>query len=346
MNDADNFSMDFDDSRKLAFGCPGNVELDPPVLSVYLASALTNVVEAERDESERLRVVIRESFESYDCQGVRFKVYDPADVTSPGSKHSDDEVYATDHGRTSAADLVIFCLAAPSLGVGMEAQISAECTLPRVVISKRESIVSRMFRGLFSPTIAWIEYSDPSDVTESLAKEICAIAASAVESACRRRRHVNDLTTEPIGQTIMKRRLIRQITLQQLASVTDIREGWLQRLELDPFVGGSITFIQFHRIADALDVRASLSASGVPTLAEDDTDQRLSKEQSESLTTLVEFARTREETAEDGKLLAVWQDYFQQQSEEAVEAVRHRGNTAIAVEEWKRRYEEKRNLLF
>ena len=68
MNDADNFSMDFDDSRKLAFGCPGNVELDPPVLSVYLASALTNVVEAERDESERLRVVIRESFESYDCR--------------------------------------------------------------------------------------------------------------------------------------------------------------------------------------------------------------------------------------------------------------------------------------
>ena len=113
--------------------------IDPPVLRVYLASPLTNTDPASEEDRRTVREVTRRIMENYDYFGIRTEVYDPSDVTPPGSEHTSEEVYVTDHNRTANADLVVFHVNGPSIGVGMEAQIAAEATVPRVVVSKRDT---------------------------------------------------------------------------------------------------------------------------------------------------------------------------------------------------------------
>ena len=100
-DDADSFALDTEPPNKKPI-------LDPPVIQVYLACALTNLDEDAKRESEACRLIIREILHEYDYFGIRFYVYDPGDVTPPGSIHTAEEVYITDHQRTSNSDLILF----------------------------------------------------------------------------------------------------------------------------------------------------------------------------------------------------------------------------------------------
>ena len=232
-DDGEGFAIDFDPGNVLAFNRSANPMLDPMVLRAYLASPLTNLDETVQLESQAVRACIRTLFGRYDFQGIQFQVYDPGEVTPPGTKHTDDEVYVMDHHQTSQADFAIFLVLAPSLGVGMEAQIAADCSLPRVVICRKGTAISRMFRGLFCPTIASIEYENAADAREQVGRQLPVIASAAVKSAIGRRAQVREFSAERIGAQVLKSRLIQGISLLQLAEMTDIREGWLQRLEWD-----------------------------------------------------------------------------------------------------------------
>ncbi len=339
LDDADSFSLDTDPPK-----C--GPDLNPPVLRVYLASALTNLDPHQQAEAATGRSIICDLFHRYDYFGIRFEVYDPAEVTPPGSEHSNDEVYITDHHQTSKSDLVVFYVLTPSLGVGMEAQIAADCTLPRVVISRRDSAVSRMFCGVFSPTIASLEYNEVSELRNTLSTRLLDISEAAVESAKRRRGHVEGFCENALGQTVMRRRLAIGVSLQELASKTDIRESWLQRIEWDPSLAASVTLIELHRIAAELNAAATVTEAGFPTITVSDTEA--SDVERESLNNLVEFARGGDQPRDDDRVLLLWKAYQQQVSEESVEAGRHRGAKMIpvSVDEWRRRYVAKDGLLF
>lgn len=338
-SDADSFSLDVE--------VCGGQSLDPPLLRVYLASALTNLDDADRQEAQRVRKVIRDVLHGYDYFGIRFEVYDPAEVTAPGSNHTDDEVYITDHDRTSASDAVIFYVLAPSLGVGMEAQIAADCTLPRVVVSRRNSRVSRMFRGVFSPTLASLEYDEVAELHQSLSLRLLDIAKRAVASAKRRRAHVEEFSGDAPGRKIMRSRLFLEMSLRELAAQTDIREVWLQRLEREPSLATSITLIQVHRIAAALGASISQSPNGIFTLRSPN-DDTIDPIDWESLDNLVEFECSHPEPPDDQRVVLLWQAYRKQRAEEDAEAMRHRGNAeqAVTVEEWGRRYDGEGGRLF
>lgn len=340
-DDGEGFAIDFDPGNALGFNRSANPMLDPMVLHAYLASPLTNLDEPVKIENEAVRACIRTLFGRYEFQGVQFQVYDPGEVTPPGTKHTDDEVYVMDHHQTSQADFVIFLVLAPSLGVGMEAQIAADCNLPRLVVSKKGTAISRMFRGLFCPTIAWIEYENVADAREQVGRQLPVIASAAVKSAIGRRAQVREFCAEQIGVQVLKSRLVQGISLPQLAEMTDIREGWLQRLEWDPCLAAGLTLIQFHRIANVLRAKASISTTGLPTLRAGQSQPELTRRQLDSLETLVEFVQQGRQSIDDTRVVAIWRDYILQGvgTLQGVAQEPDPDEFTVTVEEWRGRYE-------
>jgi hypothetical protein len=130
-----------------------------PRLKVYLALPLTNVDANATGSHRSFREAVTDALATAD--GVEFCVYDPGRVTPPGSPHTPADVYRTDHTAVSTADLVIFNARWPSLGVGIETQISADATVPKIVIAERDGDISPMIDGMFSPTISRVAYSTP-----------------------------------------------------------------------------------------------------------------------------------------------------------------------------------------
>ena len=70
------------------------------------------------------------SLRTYDYLGVQFEIYHPGEVTMPGSKHSAENVYVINYEQCVLADLVVFNVTQPSLGVGCESQIASDATVP------------------------------------------------------------------------------------------------------------------------------------------------------------------------------------------------------------------------
>ncbi|MCI0641331.1 MAG: hypothetical protein L0Y72_29685 [Gemmataceae bacterium] len=230
MKDSDSFAIDFDSANRMPFNLAETPMIDPSILRVYLASPLTNSDPETSNDCRLVREMTRRILENYDYLGIRFEVYDPAEVTPPGSEHTSEEVYLTDHNRTANADLVIFHVNGPSLGVGMEAQIAAGATVPRVVVSKKDARVSRMFLGLFSPTVGAIQYANDADYEAQLSKQLPEITRKTLESAKRRRPFIEDICDVELGRLIFKQRILHSITIDALARSVDIGEYFLRRV--------------------------------------------------------------------------------------------------------------------
>ncbi len=303
---------------------------------------MTNNDDGARNECDVVRSVTKEVFQGYDYLGVTFSIYDPGDVTPPGTDHSAEEVYVTDYHSTVDADIVVFHVNAPSLGVGMEAQIVAYATIPRVVICKQGAPVSRMFRGVFGPTIATIEYPSLVDFRELLEDKMSTIAVSAIESAERRRPVAEEFASQHPGRKILKQRVLQGMTIQELAKRTDIEEYWLRRLERDPKFASTYSLMQLARIDDTLQCSTSLDGRQVKVRSE--AEENLDSDQKMSLDHLITFVCNREIDASDDKVFRIWNAYLEQQAEELQEAGQYRQSegedNVVTSEDWKRRYDE------
>jgi len=220
---------------------------------VYFAYPLTGLTNEQRQLSSEMRQAARIALEesSVHC----FDVYDPSEVTQPGSPHEPFEVYCIDHQRVEASDVVFFFVFGPSTGMGMEAQIAAEATVPRVVISPKGFEITRMFLGAPSRKLAEIRFERPIEITQALRTQVDEIGSAASESR-RRRDQANKHAFKNIGRRILKRRILRGITLQQLADQTDQTPEWLQRLEGNPAAARPMSFPLFLRMSSVLAIEA------------------------------------------------------------------------------------------
>lgn len=342
MDEHDSFAIDFsDEPSRFGFISPSAPLIDPPIIRTYLASSLTNVdADAARD-CEQARRVIKALLTKYDFLGVRFELYDPGEVTPPGTAHSPEEVYATDHRSTVDADLVIFHVNTPSLGVGMEAQISADATIPRVVIRKQSVAVSRMFRGVFSPTLANVEYENIEDLHDALIPHIASIAAAAIESAERRRPIAREFSTQQLGKKILKQRILHRMSIQELAKRSDILEYWLLNLERDPAVAATCSLMQLARVCSALDCSYHIE-DATNLKMRSAKEEQLSADQKMSLDNLASFMQSKPAGASDDRVFRLWNEYVEQQHEQAAEAASFRassGDDVVLPAEWSKRYD-------
>ena len=280
---------------------------------------------------------------SYDFQGVGFQVYDPGDVTQPGSNHTPDEVYELNYEQCVLADLVAFHVNVPSLGVGCEAQISADATVPRVTVAKTCVPVSRMFDGIFSTAIASIQYENSSDLELQLFRQIPVIAARVISSAQRRRPILASFSDLRLGSVIFKQRIIHNVTIEELARQTDIKESWLRRLERNHVLAACCTTIQLNRIAAATHCYVkTVDAQNLTTLVP--FDDSLSHDDRLSRDNLVSYICSKNEWIPDDRVFRLWNSYLLESTKEAAEAVKYRegDSKVVSVAEWRRRDEERR----
>jgi hypothetical protein len=335
-DDDEQFAMDFTEEDSFESAAE-KLNLRPPELRVYLAGPLTNNDDAVKADCVAVRQVVKRLFHSYNYLGARFVVYDPADVTQPGSTHSAEQVYELDHARTTQADLVIFHVNVPSLGVGIESQIAADATVPRVTIARKGTKVSRMFAGIFSPSIADLTYGSVAELETVLSRHMLKIAKHAVKSAAVRRDLLASFGGENLGRTIMRQRILSGISIEQLAALTDIKESWLRRLERDPALMACVSLVQLVRIGHAVNCHPALSAtSNLPTLKSHLS--ALPEHVDASLESLIEFVLSQRSWVPDEQLLGSWQTYTNGLKREEEEAISHRdeGKRAITAEQWGR----------
>lgn len=307
-------------------------------LHVYLASALTNIKSDENEHSAKLRADVQRTFREFKHDQYFFDVYDPGLNTMPGSQHTAQDVYITDHSRTMSADLVFFLVNGPSHGAGMEVQIAADATIPKVVAFPKNERVSRMVGGIFSPTIAEIAYESGSRLVELLTLELPRIAKRVIESHRRRAPVVAKIAKAGLGQQITCQRILSGLSRADLAESTDIRENWLHELERDDKKMAGVTLVQLQRILDILDCIWAMGAGNYPSIhgnGERNVEELEASARS-SLSNLATFARTLSSRLEDKKVLRMWGDYAEQQHI-GIEG-RSPMNQVNTIEDWERLY--------
>ncbi len=338
MNENDAFSMDFDGARSLAFNTGDCPLLDPPRIRIYAAGPLTNIGEDTSFDCTTVRGILKRVFAAYDYQGIRFDVYDPGDVTQPGSQHTAEEVYELNYEQSVLADLVVFHVNVPSLGVGCEAQISADATVPRVTLAKADIPVSRMFEGMFSATIATLEYVNHADLELQLFRQLPELAARVIRSAQRRRPVLAGFSALQLGTVILKQRIVHNVTVERLADEADITSSWLRKIETNHMLAACCTAIQLNRIAAATHCYVkTVDPRNLTTLAPSDSD--LSRDEQQSLDNLVAYIGTRDYKLGDDRVFRLWNSYRVDSARTASEAVAFRAgeNNAVTADEWRRR---------
>jgi transcriptional regulator with XRE-family HTH domain/nucleoside 2-deoxyribosyltransferase len=121
------------------------MEAAPLPLNAYLASALTGLSDEER---EHLFAVSH--LATTVCEELGIEVYEPRKSTDP-VKHPDvpsGEVFEKDRERVLSSDLVIHIADYASTGAGEELDFALAALIPIVLISRGDSVVSRMVLGI------------------------------------------------------------------------------------------------------------------------------------------------------------------------------------------------------
>ena len=121
------------------------MEAAPLPLNAYLASALTGLSD---DEREHLFAV--SDLATSVCEELGIEVYEPRNSTDPVI-HPDvpsGEVFEKDRQRVLSSDLVIHIADFASTGAGEELDFALAALIPIVLISRGDSVVSRMVLGI------------------------------------------------------------------------------------------------------------------------------------------------------------------------------------------------------
>lgn len=313
----------------------------PPVINIYLAGPLTHADSAIQKECVAVRAAVKSAFHNYDYLGIKFHVYDPAEVTAPGTDHTAEEVYITDHKCTVCADLVFFVVTAPSLGVGIEAQLSASATTPRVILRNSSSPSSRMFSGLCTSTIAEIVYDNPMDVMIGLLQKRTDICSAAIESAERRRPHFEYVKNQRSGQKFFMQRVRKSIPIAELAKKTDIPEFWLREIERCPELACTLSIMNIQRIADVLGCTVKCQGQTFELI---EHDVNLIPLQLESLENLVRHLNSRKTPFNEDRAFRIWDRYLREDNLHRSEAKKFRSSKgdleALTEDDWRQLYED------
>jgi len=312
-----------------------------PCIKVYLASALTGR-EGQDGSDGRIRKIIREVFEKAECltppYHVRYIVYDPADVTRPGTRHRPEEVYHIDFKKLVESDFALFFLNSPSYGVGVERQIAAIASVPVAWQCPDGNDVSRMFEGTFGESLFSITFRSEEELKLKLVNAIAHGGPRIFEKARRRRQIVEDLKSPKIPRSVFTRRIFLGVAIERVADETGISAYWFRELERDRdgiIAAATLTPILFHQLCRTLNGRWGFSSDGVPRFA-DAEDGKMGPVERISLENLYEAYVSRATITDDKIILRAWK--------KQVNATQQRGKTLldepVTAQEWVSRFQE------
>jgi hypothetical protein len=197
-----------------------------------------------------------------------------------------------------------------------------------------------MFAGMFSSTIATIEYAHASEVHDALQDQLAEICPRAIESAERRRSHLAEIRQQRLGERFLMQRIRHGIELDAVAAASDIQAPWIREIERCPDFGSTLSVMMIRRISSALNCCTSQGSDGQFHIK--DLSGKLSPDVSDSLTSLAQFANARQ-TFDERRIFRLWQRYVNDDAQRALEATAYRGEEKqrpLAVDDWRRRYDE------
>lgn len=333
----ENFVIDWDEPP--ASGLTKAYDMfDPPLFNVYLASALTGRTVEEQSEDATYRGRIVDVLEHYDYLGLFCKVYDPAKHTPPGSIETSEEVYVRDQGRTANADLVVFYLNAPSFGIGMEAQIAADACVPRVLIRPDGVATSRMILGAINPTIADIQFINLEDLEKKLSEAMGDIMGFLYECTLPRRKIISEgrFGRSNLSKYVFCQRILKQITLEEMATRTGMQPHWLAEIEKDAKKCCTLTTLQLELIAEVVESTFEMNDTDPLKMKPKECD--LPGPVKDSLRNLYEFTTSKDKPLSDESILREWAIYWEEDVLPVKEAARGEAKE-LTVKDWKKRFE-------
>ena len=310
---------------------------NPPFLDVYLASALTGRTKEEQSIDSIHRNKIVEVVERYDYMGLHCKVYDPAITTPPKSDHSSKDVYIIDQDHTANADLIVFYLNSPSFGIGMEAQIAADASVPRVIIRPYGEATSRMILGVFNPTLFDIQYKNVEDLEKQLSEAMGDIMGELYKSTPTRRDMISKVLGCNFPKFIFCQRILKNITLKEISDKTGIQPYWIGEMERDARKCSTLTMIQLELIADVLDSELEIGEEGKFRMKP--KEYNLSDPVKNSLRNLHEFVLFQTKAFPEELILREWANYYRNDVLPVKEAAR-RNMKELTAADWKERFEK------
>ena len=182
----------------------------PLPLDGYLASALTNLSEDQREHLFAVSDVI-----STVCQDLAIEVYEPRKSTDP-IQHADvsaEEVFNRDRERVLESDLIIHVADYASTGAGEELDFALAALIPIILVSKGDSVVSRMVLGIPALKLS-VSYTTLDELRVELAQQLAQIRPILEE----RKMSFSKFDANIIGNRVRVLREEAQLTREELAS--------------------------------------------------------------------------------------------------------------------------------
>ncbi len=184
----------------------------PLPLEAYLASPLTGLNSDQRQLIFQLSDAIAQVCQEYDIA-----LYEPRKKTDPVHHVDveDTEVFRVDRERVLRSDLLIFLAHYPSVGAGEELDFAYNALVPIILISHRETRVSRMVTGLPALRIH-ISYTEPEELRQELHERLMEIRPILEE----RKLAFTDYDVNIVGERVRLRREGLGLTREVVASAT------------------------------------------------------------------------------------------------------------------------------
>jgi transcriptional regulator with XRE-family HTH domain len=191
----------------------------PLPLKAYLACALSNVAETERQLLFKISEIVSEI-----CKDAGIELYEPRQHTDPKlhAEASSTSVYETDTSRVLNSDLLIHLCHQPSTGAGEELEIARAALLPIILIYPDHLKVSRMILGIPS-LIIQIAYKEIDDLQADLTSALFDFRPLFEE----RKLAFSNYKVNVVGDKVREIRQKAQLTREEVVSATS------QRITLD-----------------------------------------------------------------------------------------------------------------
>jgi transcriptional regulator with XRE-family HTH domain len=136
----------------------------------------------------------------------------------------------------------------PSFGVGQEAEIAANTSVPIGIFRSRDVVVSRMLRGIAGRVIGEMEFNDDSDLAQK-ASDFFRSQKSRLRLSRRSREREYNLR---LGNRVRDARTSTNLTEQELAEQSGVNKEMIEALESRPERQSGVSLLNLRRIAMAL----------------------------------------------------------------------------------------------
>lgn len=264
--DVDCGETDFvDGAYERVIPTPDTAVKRPSCCRVQLLMPRTNASPELQDECFALATIFRAVAAEFSHLNIR--VHDPTDFDPPSNDLPRHRVLIRDQRHIRDASVVVVIANGPSSGMGTECERAARGTVPRMLVVRKGTRISRVLEARIAPTVASITYTSLHDFRSQLREVLPEIAEKVL--AYQSRREDAEFVSTRLHRDFFKCRVHQGRTLSSISEATNIPEDDLRELECDPKPWSDVPPIQLQLLGGELHMVFCCTGNGPPALTAD-----------------------------------------------------------------------------